>query len=55
MEDWQRMTLYTESRLEDLRQQAAIAKLTDTAKRQFNWLLVASAVLLLGLAVWLVL
>jgi hypothetical protein len=52
MEDWQRMALYTELRLEDLRQQSVLAHLAGNARRNISWLLVATAALFLGLAPW---
>jgi hypothetical protein len=52
MDDWQKLSLYTESRLEDLRQQAANARLAGDPRPPFGRLILISAVLLIGLAIW---
>jgi hypothetical protein len=52
MEDWQRMQLYTESRLEDLHAQAKAVKLLAGKNPSMGRAVVLFTALLLGLAIW---
>lgn len=52
MEDWQRMQLYTESRLEDLHAQAKAAKLLAGNNPSMSRAVVLFTALLLGLVIW---
>jgi hypothetical protein len=52
MEDWQRMQLYTESRLEDLQAQAKTTQLLSSKTPTIGRAVVLFTALLLGLVIW---
>ena len=52
MDDLQRMTLYSESRLEDLRNQSQNAHLSGRPRRMLTRWVTFSIVVLLGALVW---
>jgi len=52
MEDWQRMQLYTESRLEDLHAQARAARMLAGDNPSIGRVVALFTALLLGLVIW---
>lgn len=52
MDDWQRMQLYTESRLEDLHAQAKAARIVAGNNPSIGRAVVLFTALLLGLVIW---
>lgn len=52
MDDWQKMSLYSQSRLEQLKSEAATARMLGQKRSPFVRLLVFFTAILLGMALW---
>ncbi|HKZ69516.1 MAG TPA: hypothetical protein VJ020_05525 [Anaerolineales bacterium] len=52
MDDWQKMSLYTDSRLEDIRRQAQVGTILERTFSPVGKTILISTALLLGMLIW---